>query len=235
MRRLPFFHEFAVAIIDEHDGIGRKTFDGVDCALTFRDREGAARGISARALHEHRREIAGRARIFKRAKIKTAFVAQRDLAILDARRYERMRRVANGVAQRVVRRPRNREQRSPWRRARRQRSDDCVRSAHDRKPRDRALRAQNSRQERFVTRPRRIVVAVTRRTGQVAFDNAFLDECVEYVRVNALLRRIRDRDRSRIRLERRLTHPPLDAEALAELLDHSYSCITWRSYARTKG
>jgi hypothetical protein len=185
-------------------------------------------------LNEDAGNVAGRQRFVESAQVDAAVVTQRELAVAYAFIHQRVRGVADGVAQRVVRRTGNRKQRPAGRRAGRQSGNDCVRSADDRRAREDALGSEHASQQRLVARAGRIVVAVTGRTGEVAFGDALVEERPQHVDLHALLRSVCERRRPRLRGEGRRANSAFDTEPPAQLGDQDCSKI-WRSYARTNG
>ena len=138
------FDEFAVTVVDENARRGRCGSNGAKARSQCRDVERTARRVAARTLNEHR------ANRFRRQRAASTALQNRcrrrgasgNFAVRNALRARAMRRFADRVAQRVVRRAGNREQRLSRAAARGERRNDRVRSAHDRETREGALRAR---------------------------------------------------------------------------------------------
>ena len=109
-----------------------------------------------------------------------------------------------------------------------------MRTAHDGEPRQRALRAEYPRQQRFVPLARGIVVTVTGRGGEIALRQSFGFKSVQYLVVRALLRGILQRRNARVGSNGGLADASADCETIAEFGNHYpfdslRSLRTWRS------
>ena len=205
----------------------------VDDALDRLDRERAARGIAARALHEHDgRWIVAQGR-GQRNEVRVAGERAADLPVLHAARGERVRRIDQRVAQRVVRRAVRAEQQLPGNEQRIERGHDRVRAADDRQARQHALGAKNAGQQRFIAVARRVVVAVTGRAGQVALRDALGQKRFEHAHAHGAATRIvfvQPR-------QRRFgggAHHRIDAPVTEYCIDHALASSI-ASYMRTNG
>ncbi len=239
--RFALLDELPIAVVDEHERLGGARFDDIRGTLAFGHAQRAARRVTARTLNEDGRDVVLGERTGDGGQIDATARIERDLAILDAGVRERVRCVANRVAQRIVGRARDREQRPVRGRARGERRHDGVSPADDREPRERALHTQDAREQRFVTLAHRIVVAVPSGADQVALGETLVEEGLYHVERHALLRVVAKRRCAAVGCECGLAEAAADLEALAEPGDHASaesraaSEDRWRSYARTNG
>ena len=237
--RLALFHQLAVAVVDEHDRLGRSAADRLGDRRDRVDRERGAHGISARALDEHHGRPLRAHRLAQRREIGVAVRHARHLGIAHAARDERVRRRRDRMPQRVVRRAVGCQQQRTGRHERVETRDDRVRAADDRQPREHALRAEDARQQRLVALARRVVVAVPRRPGEIALGDPFVHERAQHARAHRGRARVAALQPRRCALRAR-AHAGVDVETAEQRGGHAAAARIARadsvlSYTRTNG
>ena len=183
-RGLVLFDQLAVAVIDQDCRAGRDGFHRARDRTAFARSQRAARRVSARALHENG-GAAGRTRGGDRLGIGSAGGIERHFRDFDSARGERVRGVDQRAAQRVVRPPRRDDEALARRDACGDGGDDRVRPADQREPGERALRAEDPREQRLVCIARRVVVSVTEGSPQVGVGQTLGLERGEHRRAHA--------------------------------------------------
>ncbi len=221
MRRLALFDEFAVAVVDEDVArCGATRFDGRESPARTRRCRANGRGAYPR---ERCMKIvaspAARSAACDRLEIDAAVAAQRDFAVVDAVGDQRVRRIADRVAQRIVRAARR--SRAAFRpggvHAASAATMACVPLTIESRAIARSA-PKHARQQRFVARARRIVVAVSGRAGEIALVEPFVEKRSQHVDVRrAPAPRSERRGARRSAAQRGIAHAPADAEPLAEL------------------